>query len=123
MATQLNPERKEVVLSQVIEDLASGLTKWKKDDIGFGSLEKKYNLTNQEAIELFSHPKIKNIESRIPTFVIVDDLPEEEIEATIEVAQEVVNTPESTTRVVVAPAPSPTTRVQHVAPKKAEAFI
>lgn len=76
MATQqLNPNIKEVSLAQVKEDLNNGLTKWKKDDIGFGSLEKKYNLTNIEAIELFGHSKIKGVETRIPTFIIIDDLP------------------------------------------------
>lgn len=69
---------KIVSLASILEDLASGVSKWKKDDIGFGSLEKKYNLTLAEASELFSHPKIKNVDSKIPTFVIIDDLPETE---------------------------------------------
>lgn len=88
---------KKVSLAQVVEDLKSGLTRWKKDDIGFGSLEKKYNLQHNEMIELISHPKIKGVESRIPTFVIVDDLPDEEAapeqqeeKTSIEVAQPVM---------------------------------
>lgn len=68
---------KKVSLSQVLEDLNQGLTKWKKDDIGFGSLEKKYNLLPQEAVQLFAHPKIVGVESKIPTFVIIDDIPDE----------------------------------------------
>jgi hypothetical protein len=68
---------KTVVLSQVVEDLHNGLTKWKKDDLGFGSLEKKYNLSQSECIRLFGHPKIVNVESKIPTFIIEDDLPGE----------------------------------------------
>jgi hypothetical protein len=70
------PQVKRVVLSIIVEDLRNGLTKWKKDDIGFGSIEKKYNLLHNEALELFSHPKIKNLEHRIPTFIIEDDLSE-----------------------------------------------
>lgn len=89
---------KRINLSQVVEDLNSGLTRWKKDDIGFGSLEKKYNLTNTEAIQLFSHPKIKNVESKIPTFVIVDDLPETNPALETPVLQETTET-----KVVVAP--------------------
>jgi hypothetical protein len=101
---------KQVTLTQVVEDLRSGLSRWKKDDIGFGSLEKKYNLTLQEAIQLFAHPKIKDVESRIPTFVIVDDLPdtEPEVEApvTLETKLEVelqqpIHQPVQQTRVVV----------------------
>ncbi len=79
MATQqLNPNIKEVSLVQVSEDLDNGLTKWKKDDIGFGSLEKKYSLTMPEMIELLNHPRVKLMETRIPTFRIIDDLPVEE---------------------------------------------
>lgn len=82
--------KKQVKISQVREDLHSGLTRWKKDDIGFGSIEKKYGLTVPEMIELLAHPKIKNVESRIPTFIIIDDVPDEEptqhtTEAAIEV--------------------------------------
>jgi hypothetical protein len=72
-------QTKQVNLSQILEDLKSGLTKWKKDDIGFGSIEKKYNLTITEAIKLFNHTKIIGIEHTIPTFVIIDDISEETI--------------------------------------------
>lgn len=78
MPKEINLDSKRVNLSQIREDLNSGLTRWKKDDIGFGSIEKKYSLLLQEAVELFAHPKIRNIETRIPTFIIVDDIPDEE---------------------------------------------
>lgn len=77
MAKQTFVETKKITLSQVVEDLKSGLTKWKKDDIGFGSIESKYNLQIHEALELFNNSKIKNREHTIPTFVIIDDLPDE----------------------------------------------
>lgn len=92
---------KRVSLAQVVEDLRSGFTRWKKDDIGFGSLEKKYNLTLQEATELFSHPKIKNVESRIPTFVIEDDIPDTQTEVRVEVEAPI----KLETRVEVQPEP------------------
>lgn len=80
---------KKVNLSQLIEDLNSGLTRWKKDDIGFGSLEKKYNLSTSEMAQILTHPRLKNVESKIPTFIIVDDLKQEEaaVTATIQVAE------------------------------------
>ena len=105
---------KKIVLSQIVEDLNAGLTKWKRDDIGFGSLEKKYNLTTPEAIELFGHPKIKNLESRIPTFVIVDDLSETNPEVESPVQQPVMET-----KVEVAPV---VTRVEQQ-PKKAQKTV
>lgn len=85
---------KRVKLSVIKEDLYNGLTKWKKDDIGFGSLEKKYSLTLSEMVELTANPKVKAMETRIPTFVIEDDLPEEEVErtTTITVAAPVLET-------------------------------
>lgn len=124
MATQqLNPNKKEVSLLQIVEDLNSGLSKWKKDDIGFGSIEKKYNLTIEEAIVLFNHPKIKNKEPRIPTFVIVDDLPDDEEKVVM------ISTPPREvieTKVVVAPTivrPSVQIVREEAPKKKAEAFI
>lgn len=111
---------KKVNLSQLIEDLNNGLTRYKKDDIGFGSLEKKYNLSTSEMIEVLAHPKLKGIESKIPTFIIVDDLPQQEIKTTtaIEVAEsQVVEKKEQVqTTVVVKETP--------IQPKKKiEAFI
>ena len=105
---------KKVVLSQVLEDLKNGLTRWKADDIGFGSLEKKYNLQRSEMIELLAHPKIKGVETRIPTFIIVDDL-----EDPIPVVETPVVT--KTTTIEVAP---PIAKVVKQAPKKEiKAFI
>lgn len=69
---------KRVNLSQIKEDLNNGMTKWKKDDIGFGSLEKKYNLTQSEMIKLLAHPKVEKMETKIPTFIIEDDLQEQD---------------------------------------------
>jgi hypothetical protein len=107
---------KKVVLSQILEDLKSGLTKWKKDDIGFGSLEKKYNLQNSEMIELLGHPVIKNVETRIPTFVIVDDVTlDTPVTTTIEIGiQAKQNGPSA---VIAVERPEPKER------KKIEAFI
>lgn len=99
---------KKVELSQVKEDLLNGLTKWKKDDIGFGSLEKKYSLTFEQMIKLINHPKVEKIETRIPTFIIIDDLedlPEETPNvATITVAEQVQPVVESPKTIIeVAP--------------------
>lgn len=96
---------KTVKLSQIKEDLLSGLTRWKKDDIGFGSIEKKYGLTIAECVKLFAHPKLEKVESMIPVFLIEDDLEEEVVTQSV---SEVMLTPENKileTRIVVAPPP------------------
>jgi len=95
------PQVKKISLSTIVEDLSNGLTKWKKDDIGFGSLEKKYNLTPTEAVQLFAHPKIKDVETRIPTFVIIDDIPGTEETVNTNTESGISKAPE--TRVEVAP--------------------
>lgn len=120
---------KKVVLSQIVEDLNSGLTRWKKDDIGFGSLEKKYSLQMNEMIELLAHPKLKNVETKIPTFIIVDDIediaeevPQVKVEqeeqqqnTTVEVAKPIVTQPSFQTRTTVV--------VKEEPKRKLEAFI
>lgn len=110
---------KEVSLSQVKEDLLNGLTKWKKDDIGFGSLEKKYNLTVEDAVKLFANSKVAKMETRIPTLIIIDDLEEEEIlpvitvNNNIEIGEKQVSVPDVQTSYVEVRKPS----------QKLEAFI
>ncbi len=66
-------ELKEILISQIKKDLKSGLTRWKKDNLGFGSLEEKYSLTFTEVKELIEHPKIQGIKTKIPTLRIIDD--------------------------------------------------
>jgi len=108
---------KKVTLSQVVEDLNSGLTRWKKDDIGFGSLEKKYNLQMSEMIQLLAHPKLQNVETKIPTFIIIDDIEDIALETTtIQVAEtkEILSPQVKTTIVVQKPV---------IEKKKVEAFI
>ena len=127
MATQqLNPNIKEVTLSQVKEDLDNGLTKWKKDDIGFGSLEKKYSLTMQEMIELLANSKVKQMETRIPTFRIIDDLLNDEaidISTYKGIPQATLATLAVETQIEVAPAILKVQVVQEQPKRKLEAFI
>lgn len=70
------PELKEIKISEVLNHLQNGVTKWKKEDLGFGSLEAIYNLTLTEANELFGHSKVKNAKTKIPTMKIIDDTSE-----------------------------------------------
>lgn len=70
---------KRLKASQLKEDLLNGLTRFKKDDIGFGSLEKKYNLTTNEMAVVLTHPALKDIETVIPDFIIEDDVTNEEV--------------------------------------------
>lgn len=71
------PELKEIKVSEVLNYLKNGVTRWKKEDLGFGSLEEIYSLTFTEVKELIDHPKIKGVKTKIPTLKIVDDTTDE----------------------------------------------
>lgn len=66
---------KEVNLTviQIIEDLNNGLTWLKKDDLGYGSIEAKYNGNPTEIAKVRRHPKLKDAETTITIFNIIDD--------------------------------------------------
>lgn len=68
---------KQVKVSEILALLKKGVTRRKKEDLGFGSLEEMYSLTTSELRELSEHPKIKGIKTKIPTLLIIDDTEEE----------------------------------------------
>lgn len=98
------PEMKEIKVSEVLNHLKNGVTRWKKEDLGFGSLEEIYGLTFTEVKELIDHPKIKGVKTKIPTMRIIDDTEGETtteetteettpVETRVEIAAPVIKTP------------------------------
>src|SRR5687768_6778990 len=71
------PQIKEVILSTIVEDLKNGLTKWKKDDIGFGSIEKKSYLFANVAHRIDRHPKLIGLATSNANCNIIDQLAED----------------------------------------------
>ena len=65
---------KQIKISELVKDLKSGVTRWKKDDLGFGSIEEKYDLDFKDMKQITSHPKLKGIRTVIPTLILIDDL-------------------------------------------------
>jgi hypothetical protein len=63
----------EIYVSQVLEDLNNGLTWLKKDDLGYGSIQEKYNAKDQQIAMIRKHPKLKDAETSIIIFSIIDD--------------------------------------------------
>jgi len=63
----------DLTVSQLIEDLNSGLTWLKKDDLGYGSIEVKYGATPVQIMAIRKHPKLKDAETSITIFNIIDD--------------------------------------------------
>lgn len=63
----------DLTVSQIVNDLNSGLTWLKKDDLGYGSIETKYGANSQQIAAIRKHPALKDAETTITIFNIIDD--------------------------------------------------
>jgi hypothetical protein len=63
----------DLTVSQIISDLNSGLTWLKKDDLGYGSIETKYGANPLQITTIRKHPALKDAETSITIFNIIDD--------------------------------------------------
>jgi hypothetical protein len=63
----------DLTVSQLINDLNSGLTWLKKDDLGYGSIETKYGAQPAQIMAIRKHPALKDAETNITIFNIIDD--------------------------------------------------
>jgi hypothetical protein len=63
----------DLTVSQLINDLNSGYTWLKKDDLGYGSIEVKYGATPVQIAAIRKHPALKDAETSITIFNIIDD--------------------------------------------------
>ena len=77
----------EIYVSQILEDLDNGLTWLKRDDLGYGSIQDKYNAKDQQIAMIRKHPALKNAETTVTVFTVIDDTKKEEVVASV------VNTP------------------------------
>jgi hypothetical protein len=63
----------DLTVSQLINDLNSGYTWFKKDDLGYGSIETKYGANPAQIMAIRKHPSLKDAETNITIFNIIDD--------------------------------------------------
>jgi len=63
----------DLTVSQLLNDLSEGLTWLKKDDLGYGSIETKYGANEKQILAIRKHPKLKDAETNITIFNIIDD--------------------------------------------------
>jgi len=68
----------DLYVSQILEDLDNGLTWLKSDDIGYGSIQEKYNAKEQQITMIRKHPALKDAETNITVFNIIDDTKDNE---------------------------------------------
>jgi hypothetical protein len=74
----------DLTVSQIINDLNSGLTWLKKDDLSYGSIEAKYNANPSQIAAIRKHPALKDAETSITIFNIIDDTKNETTNTTKE---------------------------------------
>ena len=67
----------ELYVSQILEDLNNGLTWLKKDDLGYGSIQEKYNAKDVQIMTIRKHPALKDAETSVTVFTIIDDTKEQ----------------------------------------------
>ena len=63
----------DLTVSQLINDLNSGLTWFKKDDLSYGSIEAKYGANPAQIMAIRKHPALKDAETTFTIFNIIDD--------------------------------------------------
>jgi len=70
----------EIRASEVIDALQNGVTRFKADDEGYGSIEEKYGLSPAGVRRLFKNETLKGLKTIMPEFTFVNDVTAEEEE-------------------------------------------
>lgn len=78
----MSVKKVDLTVSQLINDLNEGLTWFKKDDLGYGSIETKYGANQIQIAAIKKHPSLKDAETNITIFNIIDDTKNETITET-----------------------------------------
>ena len=82
----------DLTVTQLVNDLNEGYTWLKKDDLGYGSIETKYNANPNQIAAIRKHPALKDAETSITIFNIIDDTKNETINKTKESSSNRTNT-------------------------------
>lgn len=83
----------DLTVSQLISDLNEGFTWFKKDDLGYGSIENKYSANPQQIAAIRKHPALKDAETSITIFNIIDDTKNDNTTSTKEPISNRTNNP------------------------------
>jgi len=63
----------DLTVSQLVNDLNEGYTWLKKDDLGYGSIENKYGANAPQIMAIRKHPALKDADTSLTIFNIIDD--------------------------------------------------
>jgi len=72
----------DLTVSQLLNDLNEGYTWLKKDDLGYGSIEMKYGANPVQIATIRKHPALKDAETTLTVFNIIDDTTKQDVKAT-----------------------------------------
>lgn len=73
----MKKEEVELTVSQLKEELlGNNLTWYKKDDMGFGSVQEKYGASDLQIATIMKHPKLVGVEPNCKVFIVRDDTEE-----------------------------------------------
>jgi hypothetical protein len=70
-------EKVQLGVTAIKELLDNGYTWLKKDDLGFGSVQEKYQASEVQINTIRKHPALKDLETTARVFVIIDDTKDE----------------------------------------------
>jgi hypothetical protein len=80
-------EKVQLGVSAIKELLDNGYTWLKKDDLGFGSIQEKYQASDVQINTIRKHPALKDLETTARIFVIIDDTKDERRTTTAAVSE------------------------------------
>ena len=69
----IQKEEVSIDVKDIIELLHSGYTWYKKDDLGYGSIQEKYNALDMHIRVIQKHPELQNVDTIARVFVITNN--------------------------------------------------
>lgn len=66
-------EKVQLGVTLIKDLLAEGFTWLKKDDLGFGSIQEKFQASDVQITAIRKHPLLKDLETTARVFIIIDD--------------------------------------------------
>jgi hypothetical protein len=69
----IQKEEVSIDVQDIIELLHSGYTWYKKDDLGYGSIQEKYNALDMHIKVIQRHPELQNVDTIARVFVITNN--------------------------------------------------
>ena len=69
----IQKEEVSIDVQDIVELLHSGYTWYKKDDLGYGSIQDKYNALDMHIKVIQKHPELQNVDTVARVFVITNN--------------------------------------------------